>query len=1310
MPIGASVGVGGQPLARLLAPSGVGNYLKSAAADPFADFSLTADTSSQQMAPQAANTKFEFRVITSNSHIQILENGSMLIKDVELSDESRYICQAFNGINPSLSEMIELTVLSPAQFEVNYETVSVKRDSMIKFNCAPKGDQPMQIEWRKEANLLVPATSTQPQQQQQQSKYSEIVHFVAAPAAAAAAASPSNTSEEAQSSAVLLPPPTLTKHNNLVVQPQQQQQQQQDKNSSSLSDDSLTAAAAGMRSSELLISYADRSDSATFICVARNAYGKDQLQYRLLVQEPPDTPTRVHAQSVQSSSAKVSWQAPFDGNLPLSHFVLEYRKVATAASSSTAGAGSHGEWSRLIVSTGGSSSSKSTLSQQPVVMVESAPGGATSESHLFSVVLRSLSAKSTYHIRVAAANALGQSAYSSHLSVVTAEEAPNQRANDVRTQPVSSSSIRVLWRSPALIDEQAPIKAYYVSHRKLEVAQQQQQQEQNTWIATFSVSATNTTPTEQDAYLFGGGGSGLNPQQQQQQRTTTAGAGLNYELLVGGLEKNTKYELRVQAYNSMGVGPATEVVGQTLKFDKPAQPALELVAVRRQSLELKWKLFDSSQPLMGFSIFYKCEYDDWQEIQLGAIYRYVIENLRCGNKYQIYLSAFNVVGRSEPSDVLSVRTEGTVPVAPDKSDFIRSNISEIVLDMSQWQSGGCAISSFMIQFKRLHESNWFILSEGQTGPFANSDKITIPDLTPATWYKLLVSALNEAGTTNAEYLFSTLTVDGAQIAPIYHSSSDASFEQQHRSGLIAGHAHQSLGRSVWNAIAQLFSFQQDNNSNRAKQSVKSEQQAALLLPMSSMLLLLLLVVLSLGLYMFNRQRSASAQPARRNGTHASCAGAIAHSSSSSSQLKCAVNQQQQQHQQVSMCSSHLQQQAQLGADYGKSAFQQTPNYANNLLQADEQQQSMLDSLAGMQSMQTNNNQQQLHSPLTLRHQHHALKLLSSGQNMTFSTVAPAPASNCTSSSMSTHSTNCFEPSSSSTNSAQTATSSGARAKLQLIDESSMILSSALENYPLDGAADTQQQQQQFQYLYGTSGAALNQQLSSPVRQVNMQLGPTNASGGGIYLPNQADFLVASTTEPMEPASSNLIDVNNFNALLINSQEQQQSNGSRQLYSSSANQRMLSSSFASGSDLIQRQQYQLQQDQHQQQQLQQSSEEPIYQRLDMKFQTYGAKQAQQQQQQKSHTLRFNNTHFSLDEPAKSMTMHRGAIYQHQSEDEQQQQQQLEFQYSNNANNLYVQNELANDILQDQNYAGEEQATSAPSTTNFNCSLDNHHMRR
>lgn len=121
MPVTTS---GGQSGARQVAPAGGGNgqllgdfELSSAAGQQVAPSVQLAPSSGQRdkilaQQQQQQQQQWEFRVIASNSHIQILENGSMLIKDVDLADASRYSCQASNGINPSLSEVIELTVLS----------------------------------------------------------------------------------------------------------------------------------------------------------------------------------------------------------------------------------------------------------------------------------------------------------------------------------------------------------------------------------------------------------------------------------------------------------------------------------------------------------------------------------------------------------------------------------------------------------------------------------------------------------------------------------------------------------------------------------------------------------------------------------------------------------------------------------------------------------------------------------------------------------------------------------------------------------------------------------------------------------------------------------------------------------------------------------------------------------------------------------------------------------------------------------------------------------------------------------------------
>lgn len=38
---------------------------------------------------------------------------------------------------------------------------------------------------------------------------------------------------------------------------------------------------------------------------------------------------------------------------------------------------------------------------------------------------------------------------------------------------------------------------------------------------------------------------------------------------------------------------------------------------------------------------------------------HMVNEIRCGTKYQFYLNAFNEAGRSEPSEMVMVKTQGT---------------------------------------------------------------------------------------------------------------------------------------------------------------------------------------------------------------------------------------------------------------------------------------------------------------------------------------------------------------------------------------------------------------------------------------------------------------------------------------------------------------------------------------------------------------------------------------------------------------------------------------------------------------------------
>lgn len=72
--------------------------------------------------------------------------------------------------------------------------------------------------------------------------------------------------------------------------------------------------------STIKIESAKRRDSALFTCLVTNAFGQDETNIRLIVQEPPESPKEVKVIDQRSRTAKLSWSQPFNGNTPIIKF------------------------------------------------------------------------------------------------------------------------------------------------------------------------------------------------------------------------------------------------------------------------------------------------------------------------------------------------------------------------------------------------------------------------------------------------------------------------------------------------------------------------------------------------------------------------------------------------------------------------------------------------------------------------------------------------------------------------------------------------------------------------------------------------------------------------------------------------------------------------------------------------------------------------------------------------------------------------------------------------------------------------------
>ena len=62
---------------------------------------------------------------------------------------------------------------------------------------------------------------------------------------------------------------------------------------------------------------------------------------------------------------------------------------------------------------------------------------------------------------------------------------------------------------------------------------------------------------------------------------------------------------------------------------------------------------------LEYTVHYKTDDGDWKAETVGStIDNYVIKGLRCGTRYQIYMTASNSLGTGEPSAPVFARTQG----------------------------------------------------------------------------------------------------------------------------------------------------------------------------------------------------------------------------------------------------------------------------------------------------------------------------------------------------------------------------------------------------------------------------------------------------------------------------------------------------------------------------------------------------------------------------------------------------------------------------------------------------------------------------
>ncbi|XP_071194753.1 Down syndrome cell adhesion molecule a isoform X3 [Salvelinus alpinus] len=103
----------------------------------------------------------QFQPIALNSgfRIQVLVNGSLLIKHVLEEDSGYYLCKVSNDVGADVSKSMYLNVKIPAMITSYPNTTLATQGSEKRMSCTAHGEKPIMVRWEKEERIINPESS-----------------------------------------------------------------------------------------------------------------------------------------------------------------------------------------------------------------------------------------------------------------------------------------------------------------------------------------------------------------------------------------------------------------------------------------------------------------------------------------------------------------------------------------------------------------------------------------------------------------------------------------------------------------------------------------------------------------------------------------------------------------------------------------------------------------------------------------------------------------------------------------------------------------------------------------------------------------------------------------------------------------------------------------------------------------------------------------------------------------------------------------------------------------------------------------------
>ncbi|XP_077170618.1 fibronectin type-III domain-containing protein 3A isoform X2 [Paroedura picta] len=230
------------------------------------------------------------------------------------------------------------------------------------------------------------------------------------------------------------------------------------------------------------------------------------------------------------------------------------------------------------------------------------------------------------------------------------------------------------------------------------------------------------------------------------------GPGLSYEMK--GLSPATLYYAKVQAVNTAGAGPFSEVAACLTPCSVPAMvTCLQEAKVEKTfyspstCLAISWeKPCDHGSELMGYTI----DYGEKQPITVGKVTSYFIDNLQPDTTYRIRIQAWNSLGAGPFSNVVKLTTK---PLPPEAPRLECSAYGSQTLKL-KWGEGIARTLSDSTQYHLLMDDRAGRIMSIYRG---SCHTYKVQRLSESTSYKFYIQACNEAGEgpLSQGYIFTT---------------------------------------------------------------------------------------------------------------------------------------------------------------------------------------------------------------------------------------------------------------------------------------------------------------------------------------------------------------------------------------------------------------------------------------------------------------------------------------------------------------------------------------------------------------------------